>query len=200
MLRVNLNRLSLHKFYSRTYSLERVKFAYTARNICIYGPPGFSRFLALCLRWVKTGGYRTATETAGSPQSADFMLWLIAVIGTLQPGGADGKSRPAVRAKPAGRGARKHAPGPADIQVSGDELAVAWEARDSLADNGSQLLMPSRRDLLCGGASQKRLDRFKSLLLGRAGFDRDCQLGKMVGEGHAWGLPVGWNHTWVNRP
>jgi hypothetical protein len=58
------------------------------------------------------------------------------------------------------------------------------KAGDPLADNDRQLLMPSRRDLLCGGASQKRLDRFKSLLLGRADFDRDCQFGKMVGESH----------------
>ncbi|MGA6969457.1 MAG: hypothetical protein WBZ51_38270, partial [Xanthobacteraceae bacterium] len=74
----------------------------------------------------------------------------------------------------------------ADIQASGNELAVAWKARDPLADNGRQLLMPSRRELLCGGGFQKKLDGVPSLLAGRAGFDRDCKLGKMVGEGHGW--------------
>ena len=64
------------------------------------------------------------------------------------------------------------------------KLAVVGKARDPLADELSQLLMPFPRDLPCNGAFQKHLDRFKSLLLGRADFDRDCKLSKMVVEGH----------------
>jgi hypothetical protein len=119
-----------------------------------------------------------------TPRRADAQIRGIGEIGHDAPPNPVrcGKSRPVVGT--AGRGAREHAPDPADIQASGDELAVVWKGRDSLADNDRQLLMPSRRDLLGGGASQKRLDRFKSLLLGRAGFDRDCKLGEVVGEVH----------------
>jgi hypothetical protein len=73
---------------------------------------------------------------------------------------------PARRCHTAGRGAREHAPDPADIQASGAELAVAWKGRDPFADNGRQLLMPSRRDLLCGGAFQKLFDHSPGLLPG----------------------------------
>ena len=63
----------------------------------------------------------------------------------------------------AGRGARELAPDPADIQA---ELAVVGKAGDPLADNGGQLLMPSRRQLLCDGAFQEKLEGVPSFLAG----------------------------------
>ena len=83
----------------------------------------------------------------------------------------------------AGRGAREHAPEPVNNQANGAELAVAWKARDPLAD--SQLLMPLPRDLPCRGAFQEPFDGGKSLLAGRADFDRDCELGKRIVHGWA---------------
>ena len=55
------------------------------------------------------------------------------------------------------------------------------KAGDPLADNDRQLLMPSRRDLLCGGGFQEKLDGVPSLPAGGTGFDLQCELGEAMG-------------------
>jgi hypothetical protein len=74
-------------------------------------------------------------------------------------------------------------PGP-ELRPSG--LGRLGKARDPLADNDRQLLMPSRRDLPCGFAFQEPLDGGKCLLAGGTGFDLQCELGEAIGEGHGW--------------
>jgi hypothetical protein len=103
------------------------------------------------------------------------MLWLITVISSPVSVAVGGKSRPGASTLRAGAlGSMRRTP--VDIQARGDELAVVGKAGDPLADNDRQLLMPSPRDLLCGGGFQEKLNCDPSLFSGRAGFDRDCKL------------------------